>query len=169
MDSKYDSGKIEFANVSVVITDPCYLTRKIKDGFDSVTDWDLCNYGEHMDKLGFTTFKTFRNGVGDGAWKVFDSKSGKKLGEIWADSGLTGIYLLNDITNYNPTARVLQSEPEQPHGAIILKNFTGAINWRFEETIFQRFGKFHYLILTVSGNSDGEVVEFMVSFSEMHP
>ncbi len=125
---------MELENTSVVITDPGYLMKACNPGSVDGDDWENCQYGEKMDRLGFHSgFLTIRNGFGDGSWTVVNKKNGKKLGEIWADSGQTGIYLLEDAEKYNPDAPALHSTPEKSHGAIILRNFTGKICWSFRE------------------------------------
>lgn len=130
MDS-YDSGKLTFKNESVVITDPGYLISKAHKDFDDIDVWEKCDYGSHMERIGFTKFFTSSNGFGDGCWTVTNKKNGKKLGEIWADSGQTGIYLLDEVA---PDSAIFYPTIDgREFGAVILRNFIGTISWSFRK------------------------------------
>lgn len=164
MDS-YDSGKLTFENESVVITDPAYLISKADKDSDV---WEKCDYGSHMERVGFTKFFTSSNGFGDGDWTVTNKKNGKKLGEIWADSGQTGIYLLDEVAPDSPI--FYPAVDGREFGAVILKNFTGEVSWKYKVCHYAWDGfeeDAHYLILEASGKCGDEEIEFSVDFDDV--
>ena len=172
MIDNYDPGKLDFKNESAVITDPCYIIPKIERGFADANEWDKCDYGSSMDKLGFTKFLTRSNGFGDGGWKVVNKKDGKLLGEIWADSGQTGISLLDEVKKYNPDARIFfPAFNGGRFGAIIIENFTGEISWKYRVSTYNWDGKdynSYYLVLTAVGKSGDREIDFSVDFGHVN-
>jgi hypothetical protein len=64
----------------IIITDPCYI---IKDDPEK-DDWDLCNYGKNMEKLGINTYLTANTEYGDWSCTTIkdDPKSEKLLNEL---------------------------------------------------------------------------------------
>jgi len=124
--------KFNFNNETIVITDPCYLIRHVDGYVVDIADWDECSYGSRMDRVGFTKYVVDRNGYGDGSWPVKNIKTGETLGEIWADSGQTGIFLLDDILRYNPMYKNSGFK-----GAVVLENFTGEIEWSIQMTTIE--------------------------------
>ena len=161
----YDSGKLTFENESVVITDPGYLISKAHKDFEDVDVWEKCEYGEHMERAGFTKFFTSSNGFGDGCWTVTNRKNGKKLGEIWADSGQTGIYLLDEVA---PDSAIFYPAVDgREFGAVILRNFTGEISWNYRVAHYNwdehEFDS-TYLVLSSVGKCGEEEIEFLVDF-----
>ena len=164
----YEPGELDFVNESVVITDPCDIIPKIERGFADVDAWAKCGYGDHMENIGFTKFMTRRNGYGDGGWTVVNEKTGKVLGEIWADSGQAGVYLRDEIKKYNPDANIFfPSITGGKFGAIILENFTGKISWKYRMEHYNWDGRevdSYYLVLSASGKCGDEDTEFSVDF-----
>ena len=51
---------------TLILTDPCYIIDK-----ERPNDWDLCNYGSSMDKLGIEHFLTANTIYGDWSAKLF--------------------------------------------------------------------------------------------------
>ena len=154
----HEEKTIEFNNESIVLTDPCYIMNG--------NDAELTDYGMDMSKIGYSKSHTVRNGYGDGGWVVKNKKNGKKLGEIWADSGETGVYLLEEIREHDPdffNTRV-------SFCAATLIGFTGNITFKFKEICDYEdnmLWKSHILILEGSGKiEDGTEIEFSVDFSK---
>lgn len=81
----------------IIITDPCYIIRK-----DSENDWNLCEYGDNMERLGIHDYLCEDTGYGDWSCTVFETGTDKKLGNFCADAGLVGVFLLKDVLKYNP-------------------------------------------------------------------
>ena len=134
---------------TIVVTDPCYLTKKItweEREKGAIDDWGVCDCGEHMERLGFKHFWVERTGIGDGAWPM------DNLGEFSADSGLTGCFLLDEILAYNKDF----INEDLTGSAVIIEDFDGEVN-----TSRDTDGN---LIVKVSGAAkNGRVVEAEVN------
>ena len=78
-------------NGSIVIGDPCYF---VKNG-----DWEVCEYGDRMDKIGFSDYMIIR--FPDDPQVVIDEKNGNILGGICQDSGYIVVVYLDELKNYN--------------------------------------------------------------------
>ena len=88
-------------------------------------DWELCKYGSNMEALGFTNYITSPTYIGDWCWLVTNTTNAKVLGQFSADSGQVGVYLMEDIINYDKTL------PDRlkriPQCACIIEGFTGVV------------------------------------------
>jgi hypothetical protein len=106
---------------TIVITDPCYL-RGPNDLWDK-PDVDILN-GDGIDKYGFTTYIWTATIYGDWSCSVVDDY-GDLLGNFCADSGMVGVFLLDEITKHNPDYNI---ESEIKNGsACRIENFNGNI------------------------------------------
>lgn len=77
----------------IVITDPCYVVND--------EDWEFSEYGDRMDKLGFTFYLVRPTIIGDWVCNVIED-SGEVLGTFTADAGLVGVFLLDEVLEHNP-------------------------------------------------------------------
>jgi hypothetical protein len=137
----------------MVITDPCYLMRE--DG--KLSDWDDCSYGACMERLGFHVgnYRVEPTGLGDGSWKVKDS-SGRKLGEVSADSGLTGVFLMDEVLKYNPDVRKMKYFDVL---ATVIEDFDGEIEFsRYR----RKYGE--PLVIKGVGTVKGRLTEFTIDY-----
>lgn len=64
-------------------------------------DWDVCEFGDRMDKLGFTNFLVEPTEYGPWMCETRLQKSDNVLGKFSSDSGLVGVFLLSEIQRYN--------------------------------------------------------------------
>ena len=133
---------------NVIVTDPCYI---IKDS-DKINDWDKCQYGENMSKLGFNVYICKNTIYGDWECSVFLINNEnpkefidniaknrdieeleniqyhhKRIGQFCADSGMVGVFLLDEINEYNP--EFLDYLSKHPQIATVLKDFNGDIQY----------------------------------------
>lgn len=86
-------------NGTIIITDPCYI---VKDN-----DWDKCDCGDNMERLGFTNYICGSTIYGD--WSCFTYKGSEPNGEVidsWGDIYLRffGDYNSEEYRN-NPEKR----------------------------------------------------------------
>lgn len=65
-------------------------------------DWDFCEYGDNMSILGFTNHLSDRTLYGDWSCTTFDRDTGEDIGKFCADSGMVGVFLLDEVLRYNP-------------------------------------------------------------------
>lgn len=110
---------------------PTYELEKLRydkaiEKWDSeqIDDWESCNGGSSMEKLGFKNFIVCNTLYGDWACTVVNSLTKEKLGEFCADSGQVGIFLLKEVLEYNPD---LDLKSLTHHAATIIKDFNGLI------------------------------------------
>lgn len=68
-------------------------------------DWDICNYGDNMELLGFKNYLTQSTIYGPWSCTVYNiNKLGKpvnKIGNFTSDSGMVGVFTLSEINQYN--------------------------------------------------------------------
>ena len=76
---------------SIVIGDPCYFVKE--------EDWELCEFGDRMDKIGFSDYMTIR--FPDDPQVVIDEKTGDLFGGICQDSGYIVVVYLDELKEYN--------------------------------------------------------------------
>lgn len=97
----------------IIITDPCYIVKE--------EDWENSDFGENMDVIGFTSWLSRSTGYGDWSCTTFkhdisDIKEyleelvsdedvkieGNKIGTFCADAGMVGVFLVDEVLEYNP-------------------------------------------------------------------
>lgn len=88
---------------------------------EQIEDWDICNCGSSMEKLGFENFIVCDTLYGDWACTVINSLTKEKLGAFCADSGQVGIFLMSEVLKYNSDLNLPK------HCATIIKSFNGHI------------------------------------------
>lgn len=110
-----DSEMISFTG-DIIITDPCYI-RLYGDGDE---DWS---------ELGFTKYMERDTIYGDWDCTTFDRNTKEKLGEFCADSGMVGVFLLDEVLKYNPG--VLDTLPE--YCRTIIRDFDGDVQFKVSE------------------------------------
>ena len=77
---------------SIVIGDPCYFVKE--------DDWETCEYGDRMDKIGFSDFMIIR--FPDDPQIVKEEGTGRLFGGICQDSGYIVVVYLDELKAYNP-------------------------------------------------------------------
>jgi len=102
----------------IIITDPCYITK------DDTNDWELCEYGENMEKLGIKTYLTRDTIYGDWSCATFNSDTHKPIGQFCADAGLVSVFLLDEVLKYNPD---FDYHFNRPWTTTLIKDFDGEI------------------------------------------
>lgn len=89
-------------------------------------DWEICNCGENLEILGFKTYLSDGTIYGDWGCTVFDSHK-KKIGEFCADSGMVGVFLLDEVLKYNPD---FDYHLNRPWTTTLIKDFHGTVELR---------------------------------------
>ena len=99
---------------TIIIGDPCEMVK-------SNEDWQLCHWGEHLEKLGLRDFLyvEFEEDCPD----VVD-REGNKLGSFCTDSAVVVVLLLDDLLKYNPE---FNDHITYPQNWTIIKDFCGTI------------------------------------------
>lgn len=64
-------------------------------------DWDICQFGDRMDLLGFKEYIVSPTEYGCWSCETRVQHSGLPLGRFASDSGLVGVFLLSEIQKYN--------------------------------------------------------------------
>ena len=99
----------------LIITDPCYI---VKDE----DDWELCNYGENLEKLEIKTYIS-SGGADCVGSHVINLTTKQVLGEFCSDSGVVSIMSLKELRKYNPDYTEELSEGNYA----IIPNFKGTV------------------------------------------
>lgn len=127
-----DSAPVHFSG-DIIITDPCYLINKKADK----DDWELCDYGYSLNKLGFTKYIQRDTIFGDWDCTVFDTKDKNKIyGHFCADSGKVCVVLADEVFKYNPNFKKDFLE-NRDWCAAIIKDFEGDVYFRIDEVKFE--------------------------------
>ncbi len=87
-------------------------------------DWEVCQYGDKMSKLGIKHALTNSTIYGDWSCTTFEDKTNNKLGEFCADAGMVGVFLLSEVLSYNPQ---FDYHTERPWTTTLIKNFKGTV------------------------------------------
>lgn len=111
----------------IVITDPCYLMRAEHHGSSLPPlhrdDWEYCDYGDHLNKLGIKKFITRDTIYGDWGCTTYNADTKEPIGQFCADAGLVTIALMKEVLEYNPDFE--KWALEHPRCATILRDFHG--------------------------------------------
>ena len=113
-------------NGTIVITDPCYIIKAKHHGTIPNTndDWNACNYGKNLDKLGITHYLSESTQFGDWTCDVITTKDKTIIGEFCADSGMVAVMLLDEILAYNPE---FDYHIKAPWSTTVIKDFKGHV------------------------------------------
>lgn len=109
-------------NKTIIITDPCYI---IPDDRDS--DWDRCEYGDHLERLGLNNFICRSTGYGDWSCTTYETDTDKILGNFCADAGLVAVFVLDEVLKYNPN---FDYHIIKPWTTTTIPNFTGEVTFQ---------------------------------------
>lgn len=102
----------------IIITDPCYICKN--------SDWDKCGYGENMELLGIKNYIYHPTIFGDLSYMIYNSKTNEKIGDFCVDSGMAGVFLLNEVLEYNPD---FDFHIKMPDMVTWIKDFDGKIHF----------------------------------------
>lgn len=108
---------------NVIITDPCYIIRK--DNELTEDDWEACDYGDYMEALGIKNYLCRDTIYGDWSCTTFNTDTEEVLGEFCADAGLVGVFLLDEVLQYNPN---FDYHLNRTWTTTLIENFDGEIN-----------------------------------------
>ena len=156
-----DSEPMEFDG-DILITDPCYITECTEEQ----NDWDVCEYGENMSILGINHSMSRDTLYGDWECTTFNTDTTEELGNFCSDSGMVGVFLLNEVLEYNPEfTEILKEHPEL---STVIRNFKGTVQFIIKE-FEDDFGVWYELQVTGHGISKetGESINFYTSIAEL--
>lgn len=106
----------------IIITDPCYICNG--------DDWEKSRYGERMDILGVKNYISGGTGCGDCFCTTFNSDTNEPIGEFCADAGMVGVFLLEEVTKYNPD---FDYHVTKPWTTTLIKDFDGEVEFKVEK------------------------------------
>ena len=112
----------------IIITDPCYITRKKNELTDD--DWEACDYGENMSALGLTHSISRSTIYGDWSCTVYNIDTREELGEFCADAGMVAVFLLDEVLKYNPD---FDYHIKRPWTTTLIKDFDGDVDFQIVE------------------------------------
>lgn len=110
-------------NKTIIITDPCYIVKE--------DDWERCDYGDNMKVLGIKNYLSSSTIYGDWSCTTFNADTKEAIGEFCADAGLVGVFLLDEVIEYNP--EFAEWIAKHPWCVTVIKNFTGDVDIILEE------------------------------------
>ena len=97
-------------------------------------DWIVCECGDNMEALGFRNYLSASTGYGDWSCTTFNSDTDSEIGQFCADAGMVGVFLLDEVLEYNPDYNY---HIERPHTVTLIKDFHGTVEIiREGETVY---------------------------------
>lgn len=90
----------------------------------NASDWERTEHGENMEVLGIQTYLCRDTLYGDWSCTTFDSDTNEQIGEFCADAGMVGVFLLDEVLQYNPDYR---DYTDCPGAVTLIKDFDGDI------------------------------------------
>ena len=118
------------------------LSSSLREAEEEKDDWKKCYYGDRMDLLGINNCLISDTLYGDWSCTTFNSDTKESIGNFCADTGMVGVFLLDEVLTYNPD---FDYHINKPHTTTLIKNFTGEV-WiekRHSEGIYEDTTKFH--------------------------
>ena len=101
----------------LMITDPGYVAKDAED-------WKRCGYGDHMEKLGFTTVLSALVTEGEEDLGAVNPATGDFYGTYVTDSGVATAFLLEEILRYDPT---FDEHLVCPENVLWIRDFDGEV------------------------------------------
>lgn len=137
--------------------------QKAMDEWDEANpdDWDVCGCGYEMDSLGFKTCMTRDTLYGDWGCHTFNSDTKEVLGQFCADSGMVGVFDLNEVLAYN-----LEYDDyiKKDWVATVIRDFKGTVQFVVEENRKSRGEDFNVRVIGRGVNKvTGEPLNFITS------
>ena len=118
---------------SIVIGDPCYFVKN--------EDWEKCEIGDRMDKIGFSDYMTIR--FPDDPQVVIDEKNRNIIGGICQDSGYIVVVYLDELKAYNENyEKAFGSEKNRT----IIFDFDGEVTSQKVEVVIDGYKDFDTII-----------------------
>ena len=117
--------------------------RQARDEWDEANprDWDICDCGYSMEKLGFVHSMNRSTLYGDWGCTTYNSDTKEPIGHFTADAGQVGVFLLEELRNYNPEYAD-ELETIEKNGKLycttIIRDFKGTIQFIVEEEVPDR-------------------------------
>lgn len=112
----------------IIIGDPCEMVK-------SEEDWELCEYGTHMDKLGINNYMCIE--YEEDAPDVIDN-NGNIIGSFCTDSCMLVITKLSSLLEYNSE---FNQHIMSPDNWTLIENFDGDIEVKETDDGIQLIGK----------------------------
>lgn len=91
----------------------------------AVSDWDKCEYGRKLDKLGFKNYCVAELGYGFGSYGVYEAATNLFIGQFCSDTGLVGAFSLEEILCYDESFDKFNT---MPWAICFIPNYTGSIH-----------------------------------------
>ena len=121
-------------------------------------DWERCDMGYAMDKLGFKTWLTRDTLYGDAAFSVVDVDSDEEIGEFYVEGGSFAVVALDELRNYYPE---LVDGIEENDEVVLVKDFKGTIQYVVEENANNKWQPYRAkLVLSGINQTTGDKVNF---------
>lgn len=93
-------------------------------------DWVVCGCGRDMSALGLKTWMTRDTLYGDWSCHTFNIDTKEPIGEFCADAGQVGVFLLDEVLQYNPNYR---DHIEKDWTVTLIKDFKGTVQFIVNE------------------------------------
>lgn len=131
------------------------------------SDWEICEYGEKMENLGFTNYIVRDTIYGDWSCTTYNQNK-KVIGQFCADAGMVAVLLLDEVIKNNPDYK---DHIENTHCVTLIKDFHGTVQTKVikEEWTDKKGKKYidYSVIIEGKGISQGKTLEFTTNQTGM--
>lgn len=101
-------------------------------------DWEKCNCGIDMERLGITNYIARDTIYGDWSCTVYNADTKEEMGNFCADSGMVAVFSLKEVLKYNPD---FDYYINRLWTTATIKNFTGDVHFAVSEHDVSVVGK----------------------------
>lgn len=88
------------------------------------SDWDRSDYGRDLKCLGFKNFIISELGYQYGSYGVYESNTRSYIGQFCSDSGLVGVFELDEVLSYDENFDKFNT---MPYAVCFIPNYAGKI------------------------------------------
>ena len=88
------------------------------------SDWDTSDYGKHLENIGFHNVIVSDMGYQYGSYSVYESSTNSFIGQFCSDSGLIGVFNLDEILRYDEDFDKFNT---MPWAVCFIPNYVGTI------------------------------------------
>jgi len=123
-------------------------------------DWENCEYGSHMEKLGIRNYLSRDTLYGDWGCTTYDMNTKEAIGSFCADAGMVAVFSLEEVLKYNPD---FDYHISKPWTTTWIKNFKGTVQFIVNQEISIYEGKENYDVI-VEGHGINKITGNPIHF-----
>lgn len=89
------------------------------------SDWDICDYGRSLSRIGFSKFCVSDLGYGYGSYAVYEANTKSFMGQFCSDTGVIAVMDLEEVLSYDESFDKFNT---MPWAVCFIPNYSGNIS-----------------------------------------